>query len=179
MKKIILGLVLIIVIVISYMNYNSNINEEVKEHNEDKLIKQSDDYFLSIYNNNEKIKYGDKGPDPSAPEPQIEIVAKGDINSDDLEDAVISVLTCGASCSLNYHYLLQNNDSEPAPLLTGDRYNSLYMSSSALRTSVTDIKIDDGKVIMTGYYWAGWEEREKNIDDLETYEFTIKDGVLN
>ncbi len=163
MKKIIILILILVILTSGYIYLNNNpITEQDIIKNE-----VSDEYFLSIYE--EEVE--------AINEPEIKIVARGDINMNGLEDAVVLFWSCGASCGYSYDFILQNYDSVPTFLMKGERYESLIIGSSAAKTDVTDIEINDGKVIFTGYGFG--DDRWDNRDELKTYEFSIIDGVLN
>lgn len=86
-------------------------------------------------------------------DPEAKILAKGDINGDGFEDAVLSEMYCGASCSTSLQAVL-NENNKTAKLLKNknnyDTFSPAYVGSSAAKSSVSEVKIENGIISLTG-----------------------------
>lgn len=81
------------------------------------------------------------------------VLARGDVNSDGFDDAVVEEVSCGASCSLAIQLVI-NIKGQRAVLIKDSRYPdsfaSAFNSSSALKTEIQTVSIKDGKIFITG-----------------------------
>jgi len=76
------------------------------------------------------------------------ILAKGDLNNDTFEDAIVAVAFCGASCSLTLNVVL-NIDNRSTETLDNVNFEG-YKSSSATKSDVSAVTIEDGIISLTG-----------------------------
>ena len=76
------------------------------------------------------------------------ILAKGDLNNDKLDDAIVAVAFCGASCSLTLNVVL-NIDNRSTDILDNVFFDG-YKSSSATKSDLSVVKIEDGIITLTG-----------------------------
>lgn len=122
-------------------------------------------------------------------DPNAKILAKGDVNGDGYEDAVVEEIHCGASCSISLQVVL-NQRNINAKLLEDknypDTFSPAYVSSSAAKSEVTSISIKNGVISLTGKglacsssnaEWNSEEyctEEKWNVVKTVTYKF---DGV--
>ncbi len=82
-------------------------------------------------------------------DPTGKVVARGDINGDVYEDAVVKVSTCGASCSTNLMVVLNNKNIDTDVLDVS--FDPGFKSSSAAKSDVTNVSIKNGIISLTGY----------------------------
>jgi hypothetical protein len=90
----------------------------------------------------------------SSDDPQAKVVARGDINGDGYEDAIVQDFHCGASCSINL-LVVFNEKNTSAKLFKPARdedetFGPSYMSSSAGKSVISNISIKNGIVTLTG-----------------------------
>ncbi len=120
-------------------------------------------------------------------DPQAKVVARGDINGDGYEDAIVQEVHCGASCSIGLQVVFNDHNSS-AKLFHSTKYETFepaYMSSSAAKSEITNISIKNGIISLTGMGLActppGTEEactQEKwNVVRTVTYKFNGTDIV--
>ncbi len=76
------------------------------------------------------------------------ILAKGDLNSDKLDDAIVVVTFCGASCSLTLNVVL-NIDNKSTKILDNVTFDG-YKSSSATKSDLSVVKIENGIITLIG-----------------------------
>lgn len=76
----------------------------------------------------------------------INRIVRGDLNSDGLEDVFVWTIGCGASCGSNFAVLI-NQKTAPVPAFVTPPEG--FISSGASRYSINDIKISNGKLIIT------------------------------
>lgn len=78
--------------------------------------------------------------------------ARGDINGDGYEDAIVEEIHCGAGCSLDLEIVF-NQKNTSAKLFNPPQYANFepsYRGSSAIKSNVTDITIKNGIISFTG-----------------------------
>lgn len=89
----------------------------------------------------------------AAKNPNSKVLAKGDVNSDGYEDAVIQETYCGASCSVSLQVIL-NEKNTTAKLLKDknypDTFSPAFQASSAVKSEVTNVSIKNGVISLTG-----------------------------
>ena len=88
----------------------------------------------------------------SSDDPQAKVVARGDINGDGYEDAIVQDVHCGASCSISL-LVVFNEKNSGAKLFNPTKYETFepsYMSSSAAKSQVSNISIKNGIITLTG-----------------------------
>ena len=79
--------------------------------------------------------------------------ARGDINGDGYEDAIVEEIHCGASCGVGLDVVFNINNSS-AKLFKPTQYANFepaYRGSSAVKSNVTSITIKNGIISFTGY----------------------------
>ncbi len=76
------------------------------------------------------------------------ILAKGDLNNDTYEDAIMAVVFCGASCSLSLEVIL-NVENRSTQSLDNVSFDG-YKSSSATKSDLSLVTIKDGVISLTG-----------------------------
>lgn len=84
---------------------------------------------------------------------QAKVLARGDINNDSLDDAVVRVVACGASCSVLLEVVFAHKDSKPTMLKSSDNYAQFgpaYKGDTAVKSSITSVSIDKGIISLTG-----------------------------
>jgi hypothetical protein len=120
-------------------------------------------------------------------DPQAKVVARGDINGDGYEDAIVQEVHCEASCGIDLRVVF-NDQNFGAKLFHSTKYETFepaYMSSSAAKSEITNISIKNGIISLTGKGLActppGIEEictQEKwNVVRTVTYKYDGKDIV--
>ena len=77
-----------------------------------------------------------------------QILARGDLNNDTFEDAIVAVAFCGASCSLTLNIVL-NIENKATKTLDDVNFQG-YKSSSATKSDVSLVTIKDGIITLTG-----------------------------
>ncbi len=82
-------------------------------------------------------------------DPQAKILAKGDVNNDGYQDAIIQEVFCGASCAVQLKVVL-NNKNINATLMNDTTFVPAYNSSGAAKSDVTNVTIKDGIISLTG-----------------------------
>jgi hypothetical protein len=82
--------------------------------------------------------------------PDAKVIAKGDINKDGYEDAILQEINCGASCSISLDVVLNINNTS-AVLAVSDAFEPAYYSSSAAKSELIKILIENGVISLTGY----------------------------
>jgi hypothetical protein len=82
--------------------------------------------------------------------PNVKILAKGDIDLDGTEDAILADIQCGASCGTSL-LVVFNKNGRPQ-LLTGPTasFAPAFYGSSAAKSAVSDITIKNGIITLTG-----------------------------
>ena len=82
--------------------------------------------------------------------PNVKILAKGDIDLDGTEDAILSDIQCGASCGTSL-LVVFNKNGKPE-LLTGPTANfaPAFYGSSAAKSAIPNITIKNGIITLTG-----------------------------
>ena len=103
----------------------------------------ADDIFVVAVENKTETIYG-------------KVVARGDINQDGLEDAIVQSSSCGASCAfyLTVVFSSENNSTKVLENAknTYPAFEPAFMSSSAGKSQVDTYTIDkDGVISLTGY----------------------------
>jgi hypothetical protein len=99
-------------------------------------------------------------------DPQAKVVARGDINNDGYEDAIVQDMHCGASCSIGL-LVVFNQQNSSVKLFTPEKYETFepaYMSSSAAKSQITSVSIKDGIISLTGYGLSCGGDRTKDTD---------------
>ena len=83
-------------------------------------------------------------------DPQAKILAKGDVNNDGYEDAVIQEVFCGASCAVQLKVVL-NNKNINATLINDATFAPAYNSAGAAKSEVDSVSINkDGIITIVG-----------------------------
>ena len=86
-------------------------------------------------------------------DPEAKILAKGDVNGDGYEDAVVQEIHCGASCSVSLQVVL-NKKNITAKLVKDknypDTFSPAYQATSAVKSEVTSVSIKNGIISLTG-----------------------------
>lgn len=81
------------------------------------------------------------------------VLAKGDINSDGYNDAVVEEMHCGASCSTSLQLVL-NIKGEKAFLFKDknypDTFAPAFKASSVIKSEVNSVEIKNGRILLTG-----------------------------
>jgi len=81
------------------------------------------------------------------------VLARGDINQDGYEDAIVQQMSCGASCSFNLQVVLNisNQSTQVLKPQTGyAQFEPAYVGSSASKSEITSVTIKDGVISLTG-----------------------------
>lgn len=81
-------------------------------------------------------------------DPEAKVLARGDINKDGFEDAIVAETFCGASCSVNLAVIL-NMDNKTTKTVDEGRFEG-YTAGTALQSDVQEITIQDGTISITG-----------------------------
>lgn len=82
-------------------------------------------------------------------DPKGKIMARGDVNGDGFEDAIVQGISCGASCAVFLEVVL-NNKNIDAQLLNVS-FEPGFKSSSAAKSQLTNVSIVDEVISLTGY----------------------------
>ncbi len=81
---------------------------------------------------------------------RAEVVARGDVNGDGYEDAIVRYFYCaGASCTVDLS-LVFNLNNKSTEILMNSSFEPAYRASSAIKSNVTNITIKDGIISLTG-----------------------------
>lgn len=93
----------------------------------------------------------------------IKVLARGDINQDNFEDAIVIAYSCGAGCTYSLNVVLNNNNQS---------VNAKYMdfdgvegSPAAFKSLLSEISINDGIISITGSLLDCKRESEATIVD--------------
>ena len=86
----------------------------------------------------------------SVSNPQGKVIARGDINGDGYEDAIVEEMSCGASCSFNLNVIFNENNKYAKPLKPGSHANfePAFLGSSAAKSEI--ISINNGIITIVG-----------------------------
>lgn len=95
-----------------------------------------------------KVVLGDNMFIAATQDPEAKILAKGDLNGDTFEDAVLAVVFCGASCSVSLEVILNIENRSTRPL--DNVFFDGYKSSSATKSELSSVTIKDGIITLTG-----------------------------
>ena len=85
---------------------------------------------------------------------KAEVVARGDINQDGFEDAIVQEMSCGASCSFSLSVVLNVNNKSTKLIISKNYYQSFgpaFVGSSAIKSEITNISIKAGIISLKGY----------------------------
>lgn len=103
-------------------------------------------------------------------DPQAKILAKGDINGDGYEDAIVQKVSCGASCGVALMAVIRNTDGTTRAL--GAAF-PLLVTSGAAKTEVKSVSIQNGIITITA---NGFKDIDWNV--LTTKNFVFEGGKL-
>ncbi|KKR65385.1 MAG: hypothetical protein UU06_C0020G0012 [Parcubacteria group bacterium GW2011_GWB1_40_5] len=83
---------------------------------------------------------------------ESKVVARGDVNQDGYEDALVQSMHCGASCGVDLLIVLNDKNTtakvfEPTDYLG---FEPAYRGSGAVKSDLSDITIKDGIISLTG-----------------------------
>ncbi len=107
--------------------------------------------------------------------PDGKIMAKGDINGDGFEDAIVEEVHCGASCGIGLHIILNKGNKDTYAIV--GKYASfepLYRGSSAWKTALTSITIENGLIYLTGYGFDDTEIDTPESKVIRTLKFKLE-----
>ncbi len=108
------------------------------------------------------------------------VLARGDINGDGFEDAVVQEMHCGASCGVNLAVIFNDGKGGTRPL--GSEYSTFapaFYGSSAVKSDVKEVSIKDGIISLTGNgldctsqdFTVICTEEKWNVEKTVTYKF--------
>jgi hypothetical protein len=83
---------------------------------------------------------------------QGKVLARGDINGDGYEDAIVQEMNCGASCGINLAVVLNDHNSK-VTLFNPTKYANFepaYSGSGAAKSELTNVSINDEIISLTG-----------------------------
>lgn len=80
---------------------------------------------------------------------QAKVLARGDLNNDKYEDAIVQEVSCGISCGVDIIIVL-NERNKTARRLKGEDYFETYNSSGAGKTQLQRVEIKDGIISLIG-----------------------------
>jgi hypothetical protein len=110
-------------------------------------------------------------------DPEAKVLARGDINKDGFEDAIVAETFCGASCSVNLAVVL-NQDNKKTKLVEEGRFEG-YTAGTALQSDVQEITIVDGTISITGRGLdCGYTCTEENWDIIKTLKYELIDNNI-
>ncbi len=95
-----------------------------------------------------KVVLGDNMFVAATQDADATILAKGDLNGDKFDDAVMAVAFCGASCSLSLEVIL-NVENRSTRALDNVSFDG-YKSSSATKSDLDSVAIENGIITLTG-----------------------------
>lgn len=95
-----------------------------------------------------KVVLGDNMFIAATQDADATILAKGDLNNDTFEDAIMAVVFCGASCSLSLEVIL-NVENRSTRALDNVSFDG-YKSSSATKSDLSAVTIENGVITLTG-----------------------------
>ena len=127
-------------------------------------------YIYSSKKTQKDISLPDATFKATVDDPEAKILARGDINGDGFEDAIVREIHCGASCSISLQVVL-NEKNITAKLLKDknypDTFSPAYLASSAIKSEVTSVSIKNGVISLTG---KGLACASPNSEDICTEE---------
>lgn len=95
-------------------------------------------------------------------DPQAKVLARGDLNGDGYEDAIVQEMKCAASCSI-IPIIVLNEKNLRAKRLPGSDYFSGYNASGAQKTELKAVTIANGIITFVG---NGFESPDQSEDPL-------------
>ena len=95
-----------------------------------------------------KVVLGDNMFVAATQDADATILAKGDLNGDKFDDAIMAVAFCGASCSLSLEVIL-NVENRSTKALDNVNFDG-YKSSSATKSDLSSVTIENGIITLTG-----------------------------
>ncbi len=93
-------------------------------------------------------------------DPQAKVLARGDLNGDGYEDAIVQEVTCGASCRVDAIIVL-NKKNIRVKRLDGVDYFAGFVADGALKTELTHVMIKNGIITLVG---KGFENLSRQGD---------------
>ena len=111
---------------------------------------------------------------------KAEVVARGDINNDGYEDAVVQTVSCGASCAFKLSVVFNQGNGTAklyVPANPDGAFEPIYNGSGASKSQLTNISIKDGIITLTGNGLDCLKPNteaaciEKEWDTLKTFKF--------
>lgn len=153
------------------VNYlEPNINQNISTQISDQMILDAENEGSE----SNKFIYDGKGHYNTIPSEAgsfgFSIAAKGDINGDGYQDAVVSATSCGASCGNNLDVIM-NDKNGSAHKLPGIEFPG-YKIAGALQTSLKSVSIGDGIISVTANNFEG-DGEYSIIEAAETRNFRL------
>lgn len=109
------------------------------------------------------------------------VVARGDVDGDGYEDAIIQQVSCGASCGFSLQVAFNDSD-ESIRLLPQQadyvQFEPAFVGSSAAKSEVTNISIKDGIISLTGKGLACFNPRGDDTDICTEEEWNVVKTVM-
>jgi hypothetical protein len=132
-QKLIIGAALLLLVVIGACIVFYKRESETLVSPSSVTLSLTDDQFISVTN-----------------DPLGKVIARGDINMDGYEDAIVQKIHCGASCSVGLDVVL-NNKNVNAEIALSDAFQPEYNPGGAAKSELINTRIEDGFIYLTGY----------------------------
>lgn len=114
-------------------------------------------------------------------DPESRVLARGDINNDGFEDAIVQEIHCGASCGVTLAVVLNENNTT-VKLMDINSYNNFepgFRSSGAATSDVKNITITKGVITFTGSGLdCGDSCTAEKWDEVKTIKYKYQNGTI-
>lgn len=110
-------------------------------------------------------------------DPEAKVLARGDINKDGFEDAIVAETFCGASCSVNLAVIL-NQDNKTTKSVENNYFEG-YTAGTAMQSDIEKITIENGIISITGKGLdCGYTCTEEKWDIMKTLKYEFIDNNI-
>lgn len=135
--------------------------------------------FIPIVSKNPQVNKSltDEQFTKTSEDPEAKVLARGDINGDGFEDAIVAETFCGASCSVNLAVVL-NQENKKTIVIENNRFEG-YTAGTALQSDVQEITIENGTISLTGRGLdCGYTCSEETWNVVKTLKYELIDNNI-